>query len=76
MSLLFSVICVLSVVNLTEYLGKTYNQWKKDETPMYLATVTNFSVTRSEANQLSIQVGDETTWKGYTNGALDAGATY
>ncbi|XP_029290476.1 receptor-type tyrosine-protein phosphatase eta-like isoform X3 [Cottoperca gobio] len=61
----------------TKYVGKTYNQWRKKDTPVYLATVTKrLSQSRSGANDLTIEVGDESKWNGYTNGALDANGKY
>nr|XP_033491214.1 receptor-type tyrosine-protein phosphatase eta isoform X7 [Epinephelus lanceolatus] len=63
--------------NLIKYLGKTYRQWKAGDTPVYLATVReNELQTRSGESNLIIEVGDETTWEGYTNGVLDANGKY
>ncbi|KAM9351963.1 receptor-type tyrosine-protein phosphatase eta-like [Symphorus nematophorus] len=63
--------------NLTKYLGNTYSQWKAGKTPVYLATARETSLqSRSEQNHLIMQVGDESTWEGYTNGALDANREY
>ncbi|XP_049429858.1 receptor-type tyrosine-protein phosphatase eta [Epinephelus fuscoguttatus] len=63
--------------NLTKYLGKTYRQWKAGDTPVYLATVReNELQTRSGESDLIIEVGDDTTWEGYTNGVLDANGKY
>ncbi|XP_035521032.1 receptor-type tyrosine-protein phosphatase eta isoform X2 [Morone saxatilis] len=60
--------------NLTTYLGNTYEQWKAKKTSGYLATVTDTnSQTRSGEGTVSIHVGDESKWEGYTNGPLDTG---
>ncbi|XP_022610174.1 receptor-type tyrosine-protein phosphatase eta isoform X3 [Seriola dumerili] len=67
----------LSGDNLNMYLGKTYDQWKAKDTPVYLATIRETSVqSRSGNNHLSIEVGDESKWNGYTNGPLDATGKY
>uniref|UniRef100_UPI0037E8ED9F receptor-type tyrosine-protein phosphatase eta isoform X2 n=1 Tax=Semicossyphus pulcher TaxID=241346 RepID=UPI0037E8ED9F len=60
------------------YLGKTYNQWTAGETLAYLATVKeiNPSQSRSAATHLSLEVGDDTRWEGYTNGVLQAKGKY
>lgn len=58
-------------------MGKTYNQWKAGETPVYLATVTETAFqSRSGENDLDIEIGDESKFEGYTNGALDATGKY
>ncbi|XP_044047807.1 receptor-type tyrosine-protein phosphatase eta-like isoform X3 [Siniperca chuatsi] len=63
--------------NLTNYLENTYDLWKAGATNVYLATVTkNTFQSRSGENHLSIEVGDETKWEGYTNGALEASGKY
>nr|XP_019957680.1 PREDICTED: receptor-type tyrosine-protein phosphatase eta-like [Paralichthys olivaceus] len=63
--------------HLKEYVGKTYDQWRDDKTPVYLATVRETKLqSRSAGNYLSITVGDETKWEGYSNGALDANGQY
>ncbi|XP_056244328.1 tenascin-X isoform X2 [Seriola aureovittata] len=67
----------LSGKDLKTYLGKTYDQWKAKDTPVYLATIRETSVqSRSGDNDLSIEVGDESKWNGYTNGPLDATGKY
>ncbi|KAM7003473.1 receptor-type tyrosine-protein phosphatase eta-like [Tautogolabrus adspersus] len=67
----------LDTSDFRSYLGKTYTEWKAGDTQAYLATVkeTNFK-TRSGESQLNIEVGDDTTWKGYTNGALQSNGKY
>ncbi|KAJ4938008.1 hypothetical protein JOQ06_002635, partial [Pogonophryne albipinna] len=63
--------------NWTQYLGKTYSQWKTKHTSVYLATVTEIPFQkRSGESHFNIAVGDESHWKGYTNGALDANGKY
>uniref|UniRef100_A0A8D3DXM0 protein-tyrosine-phosphatase n=1 Tax=Scophthalmus maximus TaxID=52904 RepID=A0A8D3DXM0_SCOMX len=58
-------------------LGKTYDQWRAKETHVYLATVIEaHPLSRSGENPLNIEVGDGSTWEGYTNGALDADGKY
>ncbi|XP_071360006.1 receptor-type tyrosine-protein phosphatase beta isoform X5 [Trachinotus anak] len=62
---------------LKTYLEKTYDQWKEKDATAYLATVRQAIVkSRSGENNLIIEVGDGSTWKGYTNGPLDASAKY
>ncbi|XP_058501447.1 receptor-type tyrosine-protein phosphatase eta [Solea solea] len=63
--------------DLRTYLGNTYDQWKAEQTPVYLATVTEINPQlRSIQDQLSIEVGDEIEWEGYTNGPLDSSRIY
>ncbi|KAI4825979.1 hypothetical protein KUCAC02_021638, partial [Chaenocephalus aceratus] len=63
--------------NWTQYLGKTYSQWKTKHTSVYLATVTEIPFQkRSGESHFNMAVGDESHWKGYTNGALDANGKY
>ncbi|XP_041794912.1 receptor-type tyrosine-protein phosphatase eta isoform X3 [Chelmon rostratus] len=63
--------------NWGDFLGKTYNQWKEGDTPVYLATVKeNIFQSRSGESHLNIEVGDESEWEGYTNGALDHNGKY
>ncbi|XP_062245322.1 receptor-type tyrosine-protein phosphatase eta isoform X3 [Platichthys flesus] len=63
--------------NLNKYIGNTYDQWKKGETQIYLATVKETNPqSRSGENHLNIEVGDQTKWNGYTNGALEATGHY
>ncbi|XP_068578957.1 receptor-type tyrosine-protein phosphatase eta-like [Cebidichthys violaceus] len=63
--------------DLTKYVGKTYKQWQEKDTPVYMATVVenNFQ-SRSGVDHLSIVIGDESKWNGYTNGALMANGKY
>lgn len=74
----FSVIPVFSdnTSDLTKYLSSTYDQWKKGSTPVYLATVRSITLTRSQATHLSIEIGDESKFLDYTNGALTANREY
>ncbi|KAM7396461.1 hypothetical protein PAMP_019498 [Pampus punctatissimus] len=66
-----------NVDNLTMYLGKTYQQWNEKSTPVYLATVRNNNFqSRSGESYLSIEIGDESKWGSYTNGALHATEGY
>uniref|UniRef100_A0A8C4DIL8 protein-tyrosine-phosphatase n=1 Tax=Dicentrarchus labrax TaxID=13489 RepID=A0A8C4DIL8_DICLA len=60
--------------DLTTYLGYNYEQWKAKKTSVYLSTITdtNFQ-TRSGEGTVSIHIGDESKWHGYTNGPLDTG---
>ncbi|XP_026167719.1 receptor-type tyrosine-protein phosphatase eta isoform X3 [Mastacembelus armatus] len=59
------------------YLGKTYDQWKSKNTSVYLATVyENLFQSRSEGNTLTINIGSKSSWKGYTNGELEATQKY
>uniref|UniRef100_A0A3Q3L5T9 protein-tyrosine-phosphatase n=1 Tax=Mastacembelus armatus TaxID=205130 RepID=A0A3Q3L5T9_9TELE len=78
--LLFSLIPVLPdpVPNDSKhYLGKTYDQWKSKNTSVYLATVyENLFQSRSEGNTLTINIGSKSSWKGYTNGELEATQKY
>ncbi|KAM8891688.1 receptor-type tyrosine-protein phosphatase beta isoform 1-T1 [Spinachia spinachia] len=64
----------------TKYVGKTYQEWRKKATPVYMATVktvtdTSFTA-RSEEGSLDIEIGDDTKWEGYFNGALEAKGKY
>ncbi|KAM6925928.1 receptor-type tyrosine-protein phosphatase eta-like [Lycodopsis pacificus] len=61
----------------TKYVGKTYKQWQEKDTPVYMATVVkNSFYSRSGVNHQDIVIGDESKWKGYTNGALMANGKY
>ncbi|XP_039989379.1 receptor-type tyrosine-protein phosphatase eta isoform X2 [Xiphias gladius] len=63
--------------DLKTYLEKTYDQWRAKDTPVYMATVRETNLqSRSGENHLSIEVGNESKWEGYTNGALDANGKY
>lgn len=76
---LHSVIPVLSgnVSNWRSYLGNTYDQWTGKDTPVYLATVTqDIKQVRSVKSFLTIEVGDDSRWEGYRNGALVPGEKY
>lgn len=58
-------------------MGNTYDQWKAKDTPVYLATATNsIFQSRSGESNLTLEVGDESKWKGYTNGILVTGGKY
>ncbi|XP_041852414.1 receptor-type tyrosine-protein phosphatase eta isoform X9 [Melanotaenia boesemani] len=73
--------------NLT-YLGKTYADWSKGSTPVYLATVIPITSqsrsiqdlqtksTNSSNNPISIVIGNGAQWEGYLNGPLTAGESY
>lgn len=52
------------------YLGNTYDDWKASQASAYLATVKSISGSRSGETNHTLQVGDESKWEGYTNGAL------
>ncbi|KAI3371524.1 hypothetical protein L3Q82_024105, partial [Scortum barcoo] len=66
-----------NATDLVRYLNKTYAEWKAKETQVYLATVTEKKYqSRSEMQHLTIEVGNESKWKGYTNGPLDARGKY
>lgn len=60
------------------YLEKNYEQFKRRDTTVYLATVktTGKMQSRSGESQLIIDVGDGSKWLSYDNGALDAGGKY
>lgn len=60
------------------YLEKNYEQFKRRETTVYLATVKkrDNEQSRSGESHLIIDVGDGSKWLGYENGALDAGGKY
>ncbi|XP_070827425.1 receptor-type tyrosine-protein phosphatase eta-like [Chaetodon trifascialis] len=59
------------------FLGKTYDQWKEGDTPVYLATVAENNLeSRSGESHLNIEVGDGSAWNGYTNGGLDSNGKY
>ncbi|XP_056138392.1 receptor-type tyrosine-protein phosphatase eta [Lampris incognitus] len=63
--------------NLKQYLMNTYQQWSEDAAPAYLATVRNNpSHSRSGGNHLTVDIGDGSVWKGYTNGALKTSQEY
>ncbi|XP_029524358.1 receptor-type tyrosine-protein phosphatase eta-like isoform X3 [Oncorhynchus nerka] len=65
--------------NSSQYLVKTYQDWEAGSTTAYLATVkdnTNNSRRRKRAGNIDIYIGDETSWKGYTNGQLKAKREY
>ncbi|XP_029993262.1 receptor-type tyrosine-protein phosphatase beta isoform X5 [Sphaeramia orbicularis] len=60
-----------------EYLSSTYNDWKAKKTTAYLATIQDIKPqSRSTNNTLTIQIGDESTWEGYSNGPLEATGQY
>ncbi|XP_034542618.1 tenascin-X-like isoform X4 [Notolabrus celidotus] len=60
-----------------DYLGKTYDEWKEEKTPAYLATVKEVdSPSRSGDTYINIDVGDKSVWKGYSNGVLQANGNY
>ncbi|XP_028263428.1 tenascin-X isoform X3 [Parambassis ranga] len=60
--------------NLGMYLGNTYGDWTKQKAPVYLATVRRTTFTRS--SDMVIIIGDDSTWEGYSNGALNPGNKY
>uniref|UniRef100_A0A8C7J8E2 protein-tyrosine-phosphatase n=1 Tax=Oncorhynchus kisutch TaxID=8019 RepID=A0A8C7J8E2_ONCKI len=65
--------------NSSQYLVKTYQDWEAGSTTAYLATVkdnTNNSRRRKRAGNIDIDIGDKTSWKGYTNGQLKAKREY
>ncbi|XP_028442176.1 receptor-type tyrosine-protein phosphatase eta [Perca flavescens] len=65
--------------DLVKYVGATYDQWKAGKNLGYMATVSNQTQpiqTRSVGSYLIIEVGDGSTWNGYTNGALEATGRY
>ncbi|XP_019749602.1 receptor-type tyrosine-protein phosphatase eta-like isoform X3 [Hippocampus comes] len=63
--------------NMSQYLGKTYQQWIDNQSPVYLATVKERNArSRSQENMLSVEIGDGSQWKGYTNGALRGNRRY
>ncbi|XP_051915969.1 receptor-type tyrosine-protein phosphatase eta-like isoform X2 [Hippocampus zosterae] len=63
--------------NMSQYLEKTYQQWIDNQFPVYLATVKERnSRSRSQENMLSVEIGDGSQWKGYTNGALRGNRRY
>ncbi len=63
--------------NLTQYLGKTYTQWTTEGIPVYLATVKENTLRSSSGTtHMDIEVGDESNWKGYRNGPLEASGKY
>ncbi|CAN9498789.1 unnamed protein product [Ophioblennius macclurei] len=61
--------------NCTDRVGKTYAEFKNGDTSVYLATVTPLTSSRN-AQELNIEVGDDSVWEGYRNGALDANTNY
>ncbi|KAM9753688.1 receptor-type tyrosine-protein phosphatase eta [Menidia menidia] len=63
--------------DLTGYLGKTHQEWRKKSAKAYLATVIETTPqSRSSNDHLLIEIGTEKTWMGYTNGALDPSGSY
>ncbi|XP_071395777.1 receptor-type tyrosine-protein phosphatase eta-like [Centroberyx affinis] len=63
--------------NLKQYLVNTYQEWTRQATSVYLATVKdNLIQSRSGGNQLVINIGDATKWNGYSNGVLTANEQY
>ncbi|XP_044212573.1 receptor-type tyrosine-protein phosphatase eta isoform X1 [Thunnus albacares] len=63
--------------NLRAYLGKTYQQWSEKSTSVFLATVKdNDFQSRSGESYLIVEIGDESKWNSYTNGALKATEKY
>ncbi|XP_042268585.1 receptor-type tyrosine-protein phosphatase eta isoform X4 [Thunnus maccoyii] len=63
--------------NLRAYLGKTYQQWSEKSTSVFLATVKdNDFLSRSGESYLIVEIGDESKWNSYTNGALKATEKY
>ncbi|CAJ1057368.1 tenascin-X-like isoform X5 [Xyrichtys novacula] len=66
-----------SMSEFRSYLGRTYDEWVEEKTLAYLATVIQMSSqSRSGDTQVTIEIGDDTTWKGYTNGVLRANGEY
>uniref|UniRef100_A0A3Q1AWF7 protein-tyrosine-phosphatase n=1 Tax=Amphiprion ocellaris TaxID=80972 RepID=A0A3Q1AWF7_AMPOC len=61
--------------DLKEYLGKTYDEWKDEKTPVYLATAIN-NTARLQSNEDLIVIGDGSKWNGYRNGALNVNGKY
>ncbi|XP_055078519.1 receptor-type tyrosine-protein phosphatase eta [Periophthalmus magnuspinnatus] len=55
-----------------QYLASTYTEWEAGKTEAYLATVISVDTraARDTTNTLSINVGDESMWNGYSNGLL------
>lgn len=63
--------------NMSQYLGKTYQQWIDNQSPVYLATVKERNgQSRSQENMLSVEIGDGLQWEGYTNGPLRSNRRY
>ncbi|XP_054633084.1 receptor-type tyrosine-protein phosphatase eta isoform X2 [Dunckerocampus dactyliophorus] len=63
--------------NVSQYLGKTYQQWLDKETPVYLATVQRRKLlSRNTETIFFVDIGDGSQWEGYTNGALSANRRY
>lgn len=64
--------------NWTTFLEKNYTQFKQKNTTAYLATVVERSHSRSRSvgSHLILDIGNGSTWEGYNNGPLDAGAEY
>lgn len=60
------------------YLEKNYDQFKDRKAPVYLATLREMNITQSRSGEshLNIEVGDESEWKDYRNGALNPGEKY
>jgi len=61
----------------SNYLEKTYEEWKENSAKAYLATVinNNFQSRRSH-EYLEINIANGSTWNDYTNGALNPSETY
>lgn len=64
--------------NRRTYLEKNYDQFKNGKSPVYLATLKEKNIARSRSGEshLKIEVGDESIWEGYHNGALNPGEKY
>ncbi|XP_033181904.1 receptor-type tyrosine-protein phosphatase beta-like isoform X31 [Anabas testudineus] len=63
--------------SLKQFLNVTYDQWISSGSPVYLATVKDFTIqSRSAVDYLTIKVGDASQWNGYNNGALSPKTKY
>ncbi|XP_072241597.1 receptor-type tyrosine-protein phosphatase eta [Leuresthes tenuis] len=68
---------ILDESDSSNYLEKTYDEWKANSAKAYLATVINNTFqSRSSHEHLEIDIANGSTWNGYTNGALNPGETY
>uniref|UniRef100_A0A3B3RB05 protein-tyrosine-phosphatase n=1 Tax=Paramormyrops kingsleyae TaxID=1676925 RepID=A0A3B3RB05_9TELE len=62
-----------------QYLSKSYDVWNANKVGAYLAVVNEFqggTSRASQADQISITVGDNSLWNAYQNGALQPTQNY
>ncbi|KAM9807799.1 receptor-type tyrosine-protein phosphatase eta-like [Neosynchiropus ocellatus] len=67
----------INAADMKKYLGKTYEEWREEKTPAYLAIVRERDLnTRRNMEDMLIVVGDTSKWQGYENGFLSGNTRY